>query len=69
MKTQIINKNRWIFRLMVVTAISVSACDKHNQFNEGLKCQVEAQNGQDDDLIGKWKLVLTLTARLYISSG
>lgn len=37
--------------------MGASACSKSNEFDDGLKCQVDAKNGQDDDIIGEWKLV------------
>jgi len=57
MKTPVINKNLLIFRFVVVFLICASACSKNNELEDGLKCQVEAKNGQDDDIIGEWKLV------------
>ena len=58
MRTPILNKHNLIFRLVIVFLIGVWGCSKNSEpDDEGQRCQVKAKDGQDDDIIGEWKLV------------
>lgn len=49
------NQLLWIPLIMVLPFFS--ACKKDDHLDEALRCPVEAVNGANDNITGKWKLV------------
>lgn len=57
MRTPTINKYNLVFHLVTVFLISMWGCSKNNDLDDGQRCKVEVKIGQDDEIIGDWKLI------------
>lgn len=57
METQFGIIRKGIFALMFLSLILIGACQEDALPQGELKCPLEAVDGQEDDVVGKWKMV------------
>ncbi|MGV3763415.1 hypothetical protein [Parapedobacter sp.] len=62
MKTLTFNKSNFFPTLMILLLTYSWGCQKSNRLNANQRCKVVAKIGQDNDIVGKWKMVKGQTA-------
>lgn len=50
-------KHSTSIRFVIVFLICVLGCGKNNDLGDSPRCKVETKIGQDDDIVGNWKLI------------
>ena len=62
MKRLIFNKNNFFSTVVILFLTCFLGCEKGSKLNVNQRCKVEAKIGQDNDVVGKWKMIRGQTA-------